>query len=153
MRYRGPGVAQWFFRDDEAAAKAFRDGYFYPGDLGAVDADGFLTLRGRSKDVIIRGGVNIYPPEIERVVSAVAGIAECCVFPVPHATFGEEIGIALVLAPGMSEEMARTAIAAECGLRLASYKHPKHLFFMETFPKNSGGKVVKPEVVKAALDR
>lgn len=151
VRYRGPGVAQWFYRDDEAAKNAFRDGYFYPGDLGAISTDGFLTLRGRSKDVIIRGGVNIYPAEIERVVSAVAGIADCCVFAVPHATLGEDVGIALVLAPDMSEDAARQAVMAECSLRLASYKNPKRVFFLPAFPRNSGGKVVKPEVVRAVL--
>ncbi|SLN71352.1 class I adenylate-forming enzyme family protein [Oceanibacterium hippocampi] len=152
VRYRGPGVAQWFFRDDEAAAKSFRDGFFYPGDLGVLDEEGFLSLKGRSKDVIIRGGVNIYPAEIERVVSAVAGVSECCVFPVPHATFGEEVGVALVLASGMSEDATREAIRVECAVKLASYKHPKHVFFMDSFPKNSGGKVVKAEVLKAVLD-
>lgn len=78
-------------------------------------------------------------------------MAECCAFPVPDKAFGEEIGIALVLSPDVSEEAARAAIAAECAAKLASYKIPKHMFFMESFPKNSGGKVVKPEVIKSAL--
>lgn len=151
VRYRGPGVAQWFFRDDEASAKSFRDGYFYPGDLGAVDDHGFLSLKGRSKDVINRGGVNIYPSEIERVASSVQGILECCVFPVPDAAFGEEIGIALVLSDGLSEAEARAAVMSECNAKLARYKQPKHLFIMDEFPKNSGGKVVKTKVIQRAL--
>jgi len=151
VRYRGPGVAEWFFRDEDAAAKAFHDGYFYPGDLGALDAGGFLTLKGRSKDVIIRGGVNIYPPEIERIASALPAVAECCVFPVPHAAFGEEVGIAVVLRDGADATAVQTSITEECAAKLARYKLPQHFFVMDSFPKNSGGKVVKPKVMEAAL--
>lgn len=153
VRYRGPGVAEWFFRDDEAAAKAFHDGYFYPGDLGALDGAGFLTLKGRSKDVIIRGGVNIYPPEIERIASAIPGVQECCVFPVPHEAFGEEVGIALVLDKDAESDAVQAAIAAECGVKLASYKSPRHYYFRDNFPKNSGGKIIKPQVVAAILGK
>ncbi|CAN0599160.1 unnamed protein product, partial [Laminaria digitata] len=151
VRYRGPGVAAWFFRDEEAAAKSFRDGYFYPGDLGALDEGGFLTLKGRSKDVIIRGGVNIYPPEIERIASAIEGVAECCVFPVPHATLDEEVGMALVLKDGAEASTVQTRITEECGAKLASYKLPRRFYVMDSFPKNSGGKVVKSKVIQAAL--
>lgn len=133
VRYRGPGVADWFFRDDESAAEAFHDGYFYPGDLGSVDDDGFLTLKGRSKDVIIRGGANIYPPEIERIAPSVPGVAECCVFPVPHETFGEEVGIALVLTESANSAEVEAAIAAECAVKLASYKLPRHFYICDSF--------------------
>lgn len=151
IRYRGPGVADWFFRDDEASEKSFRDGYFYPGDLGALDSAGFLTLQGRSKDVIIRGGVNIYPPEIERVASSIPGVLECCVFPVPDETFGEEVGIALVLAEGAEAQSIKSAVSVACAEKLASYKSPRHYYIRDSFPKNSGGKVVKPLLIKTIL--
>jgi acyl-CoA synthetase (AMP-forming)/AMP-acid ligase II len=153
VRYRGPGVAQWFFQDDDAAAKSFHGGYFYPGDIGALNEDGFLTLKGRTKDVINRGGVNIYPPEIERVAANMPGIAECCVFPVPHATLGEEIGIAVVLGPDLPPADAFAAVRAHCAALLASYKVPTQFFAVDEFPKNSGGKVIKSELVKSVLQR
>ncbi|SDW05971.1 fatty-acyl-CoA synthase/long-chain acyl-CoA synthetase/malonyl-CoA/methylmalonyl-CoA synthetase [Albimonas donghaensis] len=146
VRYRGPGVADSFFRDPEASATAFRDGWFYPGDLGALDADGYLTLRGRAKDMINRGGVNIYPQEIEQTLQGMEEVAEACVFPLPHAELGEEVCAALVLRDGDGVD----DLKARCRAELASYKVPSRWFVMESLPKNSGGKVVKAEVARIA---
>ena len=151
VRYRGPGVADSFFRDPEGSAKSFRDGWFYPGDLGSLDAGGYLTLRGRAKDMILRGGGNIYPLEIEQTLQGLPQVAEACVFPLPHAQMGEEVAAALVLRPGAGEE-ALAAIETACRGTLARYKVPSRWFVMESLPKNSGGKVVKAEVARLAAE-
>ena len=136
VRYRGPGVATGFFRDDDKSAEAFRDGWFYPGDLGRLDAEGYLTLLGRAKSVILRGGVNIYPLEIERTIGACPGVEEVSVFAVDDPDLGEEICAAVVAAPSVTEDVLR----AFCQSRLAPYKQPRHYDFRDALPRNSGGK-------------
>lgn len=138
IRYRGPGVATGFFNDPEKSAEAFRDGWFYPGDLGRMDAEGYLTLLGRAKSMIIRGGVNIYPVEVERALEAHPAIAEAAVFGIPDAQMGEEVCAAVVAATPVEE----SALDAHCRARLAPYKIPKRFVFLEALPRNSGGKVV-----------
>lgn len=137
IRYRGPGVAEGFFRDPERSAEAFRDGWFYPGDLGRMDAEGFLVLLGRAKNVVIRGGVNIYPPEVERVLEAHPLVAEAAVFGIPDREMGEEVAAAVVA----REPLAQDALAAWCRDRLAPYKIPRRLVFLDELPRNAGGKV------------
>ena len=145
IRYRGPGVAQGFFRDPEADRDSFRDGWFYPGDLGAIDTDGFLSLRGRSKDMIIRGGANIYPVEIEQTIAQVAGVRDVAVVGLPDAEMGEEICAVIVA----DESVTDAAIAAACRDRLAAYKVPRRIHFTDELPRNSAGKVLKPRLVEA----
>ncbi len=136
LRYRSPASPADFHVGDTIGA--FRDGWFYPGDLAQFDADGFLTLQGRAKDIIIRGGVNIHPSDIEQVLLDMPGVAEAAVTGVPSADLGEEVA-AFVVAPGLTEADIRT----ECAARLARYKVPKHVVFVAALPKNSGGKIVK----------
>lgn len=140
LRYRGPGVATGYHRDPEASAEAFRDGWFYPGDLAERDAAGFIALRGRKKDLIIRGGVNIHPLEIETCLMAHPAVAEAAVVGAPSAEFGE-----IVVA-----HVAGTADPAElrawCAARLASYKVPARVVIHAELPHNSSGKVVKAEL-------
>jgi len=145
IRYRGPGVATGFFRDPEADAEAFRDGWFYPGDLGVLDAEGFLSLRGRSRDMIIRGGANIYPVEIEQVIAQVPGVRDVAVVGLAHAEFGEEVCAVLVADAGLTAE----AVVAECRARLAAYKVPRHVRFVDELPRNSAGKVLKARLAEA----
>lgn len=152
VRYRGPGVAEGFFRDPENSATAFRDGWFYPGDLGEMDDEGFLSLRGRKKDVIIRGGVNIYPLEVEQVVTLMHEVADACVFPMPDAQFGEEVALVYVATPGADIDGLDERIRAYCAASIAPYKTPTRIFRLDSFPRNSGGKVVRAAVVEAALD-
>ena len=103
IRYRGGSVADGYYRDPEESAAAFRDGWYYPGDLGRFDADGFLYLTGRGKDMIIRGGVNIYPAEIEQTLIMHAAVAEAAVVGWPSAERGEEVAAFVVRKAPVSE--------------------------------------------------
>jgi len=139
IRYDGATVARGFYRDDDASREAFRDGFFYPGDLGYLNEEGYLFLCGRAKDMIIRGGVNIYPLEIESVLMTHPGVLEAAVVGVPSTEFGEEVA-AFVLPRGAQDA---AALAAWCRERLAPYKVPKHFRFVSDFERNSAGKIVK----------
>ncbi len=144
VRYRGPGVPSALYRDAEQSAAMFRHGWFYPGDLGLIDAQGFLHLTGRAKDMIIRGGVNIYPQDIERVLAAAPGVHDVAVVGWPSRAFGEELA-AFVVRRG---DVAETALLARCKAELASYKVPRGIFFVDALPKNSSGKVLKASLVE-----
>lgn len=144
IRYRAPTVADGFYNDDEAAREAFMDGWFYPGDLGMLNDEGYLFLRGRAKDMIIRGGVNIYPLEIETVLLNHPRIAEAAVIGAPSREFDEEVA-AFVKASGPLDE---AEVKAYCKQSLAPYKVPRHVFFVDDFKLNSSGKILKPELVR-----
>ena len=149
VRYRGPGVADGFHNDPAKSAEAFRDGWFYPGDLGRMDEAGYLTLLGRAKSVIIRGGVNIYPLEIERVIEGLPGVREAAVFGIADAMMGEEVCAAVAGAAELTAGSIRTA----CAERLAPYKVPRTVVFLDQLPRNSGGKVVLSEIRAQMADR
>ncbi|QCK84893.1 long-chain fatty acid--CoA ligase [Phreatobacter aquaticus] len=144
LRYRGPGVATAYYRDPEASVEAFRHGWFYPGDLAEIDAAGFVTLKGRAKDMIIRGGINIYPADVEAALTAHPAVAEAAVVGWPSQEFGEEIA-AFVRLAAPADEAALIAFAKE---RLARAKWPKAVFVVEDLPKNGAGKVLKRELVE-----
>lgn len=143
IRYRGPGVATGYHLDPEASLERFRDGWFYPGDLAAIDADGFVCLRGRREDVIIRGGVNVYPAEIEAVLTAHPAVLEAAVVPRASAALGEEV--AAFAAP--RAEIGVEALAAWCAERLAPYKRPAVIVSLAELPRNSAGKVLKSRLI------
>ncbi|MDO8279334.1 MAG: AMP-binding protein [Burkholderiaceae bacterium] len=143
IRYRGPAVADGFYRDPEASLEAFRDGWFYPGDLGNFNEEGFLFLKGRAKDMIIRGGINIYPLEVETTLLNHEHVADASVVGWPSREFDEEVA-AFVMLKG---DVAPEALIALCKSRLASYKVPRQIFVVEQLPRNSLGKVVKSELV------
>jgi acyl-CoA synthetase (AMP-forming)/AMP-acid ligase II len=143
IRYRSPSVAEGFYGDPEASEEAFRDGWFYPGDLGALNEEGYLFLKGRSKDMIIRGGVNIYPQEIEAVLMDHPAVLEAAVIGWPSREFNEEVA-AFVIRKGQAEEADLVAL---CRQALAPYKVPRGIFFVDELPRNSLGKVVKAELV------
>ena len=144
IRYRGAGVATGFHNDPAASAEAFRDGWFYPGDLGRLDASGFLYLVGRAKDVIIRGGVNIYPAEIEAALLDHPDVSDAMAIGWPSREMGEEVAAFVVPLPGrtISEDVLR----AHCRRRLAAYKAPRAVFVLDTLPKTDTGKVRKDEL-------
>ncbi len=144
LAYRGPGVARGFFEDPEADAEAFHDGWFLPGDLAAVDASGFVTLKGRRKDMIIRGGVNIYPAEIESVLLSDPAVAEAAVLGWPARDLGEEVAAFVLPRPGGAAAPEPEALRALCAARLAPYKVPRAVFVIEEMPKSSAGKLLKP---------
>ena len=142
LRYRGPGVAEGFHNDPEASCEAFRHGWFYPGDLGEIDARGYVFLRGRRKDMIIRGGVNIYPGEIEAVLAGHPQVADVAVVGWPSPRLGEEVA-AFVVTRAPADVAALTAW---CRDKLAPYKVPARIDVTDALPRNSAGKVLKQEL-------
>jgi len=139
----GPNVFCGYWRQPEKTRAEFRDdGFFITGDLGRIDTRGYLTIVGRSKDLVISGGYNIYPKEIESEIDLLPGITESAVFGVPHPDFGEGVTAVVVraaAAPPLSEAEALAALR----VRLAAYKLPKRVIFVEDLPRNSMGKVEK----------
>jgi acyl-CoA synthetase (AMP-forming)/AMP-acid ligase II len=144
IRYRGGSVAESYYRNPEESATAFRDGWYYPGDLGRFDADGFLYLTGRSKDMIIRGGVNIYPAEIEQTLATHPAVVEVAVVGWPSQERGEEVAAFVVCRAGVTEQ----DLLAHCRGSLAPYKIPRGIFIIDQLPKSGLGKVLKPALVQ-----
>ena len=142
IRYRGPAVADGFWNDPEASRESFRDGWWYPGDLGMLDASGYLYLKGRSKDMIIRGGVNIYPGEIEAALQSHPAVADSAVVGWPSREFNEEVAAFVILKGAASPSELR----ALCKSRLAPYKVPREVFVVQEFPRNALGKVIKADL-------
>jgi len=141
---RGDSVMRGYWQDPQATESALREGWLYTGDLGAFDADGFLTLKDRSKDLIISGGSNIYPREIEEVLLKHAGVREASVVGRPHPDWGEEV-VAFVVARGPGAVDA-AALDALCQENIARFKRPKAYRFVDSLPKNNYGKVLKTEL-------
>ncbi len=142
IRYRGPGVAVGFYGDPEPGSTAgafFRDGWFYPGDIGEMNEEGFLFLRGRAKDMIIRGGANIYPSDVELVLQAHPAVEEAAVVGWPSTEYGEEVA-AFVIVHGT---IGGPELIAHCRERLARHKVPRDVFLVDDLPRNSTGKVLK----------
>jgi len=144
LRYRSAASADSYYRSDDTAA--FRDGWFYPGDLGAFDGEGFLKLLGRAKDMIIRGGVNIYPGDIEATITAVPGVAEAAVVGLPSPDLGEEVVAIVVRREG--GDVSAEALRAACAERLAPYKVPSRFVFVDDLPRSGIGKVNKRELIE-----
>ena len=139
IRYRGPGVAPGFYKETGGEGAFFRDGWFYPGDLGCHDEDGYLFLRGRAKDMIIRGGVNIYPTDVEQVLQTHEAVQDAVVVGWPSPEFGEELAAFVVPRQPLEEG----ALLEFCRASLAPYKVPRAVFFVDDLPKNPTGKVLK----------
>jgi malonyl-CoA/methylmalonyl-CoA synthetase len=142
IQVKGPNVFQGYWQMPEKTAQEFTaDGYFKTGDVGKVDANGYVTIVGRSKDLIISGGYNVYPAEIEGYINGLAGVAESAVVGVPDADFGE-VGVAVVIAkPGAVLEPV--AIIAQLKAMLANFKIPKRCYVVPELPRNAMGKVQK----------
>jgi len=139
---RGPNVFKGYWQMPEKTAAELRaDGFFITGDLGKVDADGYVHIVGRGKDLIISGGYNIYPKEIELILDTQPGVLESAVIGVPHPDFGETVVGILVPRPGQQPDLE--AIMAKAGTSLARFKHPRKLIVMEHLPRNTMGKVQK----------
>jgi len=141
---RGHNVMKGYWRNPEATAAAIPDGWFRTGDLARTDDDGYLFIVGRQKELIIRGGYNVYPREIEEVLHEHRAVAEVAVIGIPDADLGEEVGAAVRLEDGT------TATAAELRAftreRLAAYKYPRHVWFVRELPKGPTGKILHREV-------
>jgi len=141
---RGHNVMKGYRGMPNATAEAIRDGWFRTGDLARVDDDGYFFIVGRKKDLIIRGGYNVYPREIEEVLHEHPAVAEVAVVGIPHAELGEEIGAAVQLKPGATA--APQELRAFARERVAAYKYPRHVWLVRELPKGPTGKILHREV-------
>jgi malonyl-CoA/methylmalonyl-CoA synthetase len=148
IEVRGPNVFRGYWRMPEKTAAEFRkDGFFITGDVGRLDPRGYLFIVGRAKDLIISGGYNVYPVEVETELDALAGVAESAVIGVPHPDFGEGVTAVVVLRPGAA--LDESALRAALEQRLAKYKLPKRIVFVSEMPRNAMGKVQKAALREA----
>lgn len=142
IEVRGPNVFKGYWRmPDKTAAEFRRDGYFITGDLGMVDAQGYLHIVGREKDLVITGGFNVYPKEIEQLIDDLAGVEESAVVGLPHADFGEAVTAFVVRQQGADITEAKLLSALQG--HLARFKQPKRIIFVDQLPRNTMGKVQK----------
>ena len=141
---KGHNVMRGYYKRPEATAEAIVDGWFHTGDIGTVDDDGYYYIVDRKKDMIIRGGFNVYPREIEEVLYAFPAVAEAAVIGVPHERHGEEVKAVIALKPGATT--TADDIIAYCKEHLAAYKYPRTIDFRDTLPKGPTGKILKREL-------
>tara|TARA_R110002072_G_scaffold231236_5_gene388576 strand:+ start:1471 stop:2868 length:1398 start_codon:yes stop_codon:yes gene_type:complete len=142
IQVRGPNVFCGYWKLPEKTAEEFTtDGYFVTGDKGVIDVDGYVSIVGRSKDMVITGGLNVYPKEVEVVIDALPGVLESAVIGLPDDDFGESV--AAVVVPDGSDELDAEAIRVAVRARIAGYKVPKAVFLIDELPRNAMGKVRK----------
>jgi malonyl-CoA/methylmalonyl-CoA synthetase len=145
VEVRGPNVFKGYWNLPEKTAADIRgNGYFITGDLGLIEGDGYLRLIGREKDLIISGGLNVYPKEIEDAIDALPGVVESAVFAIPHADFGEAVAAAVTLQAGATASPAD--IIAALRTQLAGFKTPKRIYLLDELPRNAMGKVQKAKL-------
>jgi long-chain acyl-CoA synthetase len=142
---KGAPVIKGYINRPEATAEAITDGWLHTGDVARIDEDGFIFIVDRKKDMVLRGGENVYCAEVEAAIYRHPAIAECCVFGVPDDRLGEEVGVAIVLKAG--ESLTADALRADCGTHLSKHKIPRYIWFMtEALPRNASGKFLKREL-------
>jgi malonyl-CoA/methylmalonyl-CoA synthetase len=142
IEVKGPNIFIGYWRMPEKTREEFTaDGWFKTGDVGKIDADGYVTIVGRSKDLIITGGYNVYPAEIEGYLNEIQGVAESAVIGVPHPDFGE--GVVAVVVPKAGVSLESAALIAALKGRIASFKVPKACLVIDALPRNTMGKVQK----------
>ena len=142
VEVKGPNVFQGYWQMPEKTRTEFRpDGFFITGDLGQLEADGYLRLVGRAKDLIISGGLNVYPKEIEEALDALLGVEESAVFGIPHPDFGEAVAAAVTAQHGAS--LNPESMIAELRAQLAGFKTPKRIYIVDELPRNAMSKVQK----------
>ncbi len=147
---RGPNVVSGYENNPEANAKSFTNGWFRTGDQGFLDEDNYLTLTGRLKELINRGGEKIGPREIDEVLLSHPAVAEAVAFGVPHPAWGEEVAAAIVLKEGLETPTGESAILAFCKERLlADFKCPKKIYITNAIPRTATGKIQRGAVAKA----
>jgi malonyl-CoA/methylmalonyl-CoA synthetase len=147
LEVRGPNVFKGYWRMPEKTKDEFRkDGYFITGDIAQIDSDGYITIVGRTKDLIISGGYNVYPKEIEKYIDDIESVMESAVIGAPHPDFGEAVIAVIVCIKGKSvtTEQIQSALKVD----VANFKCPKEIFFLESLPRNTMGKVQKNELRK-----
>jgi acyl-CoA synthetase (AMP-forming)/AMP-acid ligase II len=142
---KGGNVIKGYLNREEATAESIQDGWLRTGDIARIDEDGFVFIVDRAKDMVLRGGENIYCAEVESAVFKHDAVAECTVFGVEDERLGEEVGIAIVLAEG--ETLTADAIREHCSKLLASFKIPRYIWLRtEKLPRNASGKFLKREL-------
>jgi long-chain acyl-CoA synthetase len=141
---RGHNVMKGYWKRPDATAEAIRDGWFHSGDMATMDADGYFFIVDRKKDMIIRGGYNVYPREVEEVLYEHPAVREAAVVGLPHDEYGEEVGAAVVLKDGAqaSEQELRDYVKEQ----VAAYKYPRRVWFVDELPKGPTGKILKREI-------
>jgi malonyl-CoA/methylmalonyl-CoA synthetase len=144
---KGPAVTPGYWRKPEETAKAFEEGWFRTGDLGRIDEDGYYYLTDRIKHIIISGGENISPKEIEAVINQVEGVVESSVVGIPDEKWGEKVVAAVATKPGY--RVKAHEIQVSCKKHLHNWKCPKEIVFLNELPKNTMGKVLKEELKKS----
>ena len=151
LEVRGPNVFAGYWRNPEKTAGEFRDGgWFVTGDIATMAEDGRITLVGRAKDLIIAGGLNIYPKEIEEALDALPGIEESAVIGVPHPDLGE--GVVAVVVAQKGAVLNPQALLAGLEGQLAKFKRPRHIAVVDSLPRNAMGKVQKAELRRVYAD-
>ncbi|MBP2291380.1 malonate--CoA ligase [Azospirillum rugosum] len=142
IEVKGPNVFSGYWRMPEKTKQEIKpDGFFITGDVGKVDGRGYVHIVGRAKDLIISGGFNVYPKEVETVIDAIDGVVESAVVGVPHPDFGEAVTAVVLRKPGAT--LDEVAVVAVCKQQLANFKVPKRVFFVDELPRNTMGKVQK----------
>lgn len=149
--FRGPQLCQGYYNNPEETKSSFKDGWFYTGDIGKMDEDGYLYIVDRKKDMIIAGGYNIYPRDIEEVLYEHPKILEACVLGVPHEYRGETVKAFVV--PKQGETITEEELDAYCRKNLAPYKVPKLYEFREDLPKSAIGKILKKEIRESLKEK
>jgi long-chain acyl-CoA synthetase len=146
---KGPQVMKGYWNHPEATQAAFTaDGYFRTGDVGMIDEKGFLRIVDRSKDMILVSGFNVYPNEVEAIVTALRGVAECACIGVPDERTGESVKVFVVACPDAT--LSEEAVIAHCREQLAAYKVPRTVVFVDSLPKSTVGKILRRELRTAA---
>ena len=138
---RGPGVMKGYMNQPETTARTLANGWLHTGDLARMDEDGYFYIVDRKKDMIIRGGYNVYPREIEEVLYTHPAVAEAAVIGIPHSELGEEVAAAVVFRPG--EQITAEELQQFVKERVAPYKYPRKIHLMDELPKSHTGKILK----------
>lgn len=147
---RGSSVIKGYINRPEATAESITDGWLHTGDIARLDEHGFIYIVDRKKDMVLRGGENVYCAEVETTLYRHPAIAECCVFGVPDERLGEEVAAAIVLKPGQSLDDA--GLLEHCAAHMAKHKHPRHIWFLdEALPRNASGKFLKKDIRERLL--
>jgi acyl-CoA synthetase (AMP-forming)/AMP-acid ligase II len=146
---RNPGGHREYYKDAEATARQWEGGWLHTGDLGHLDADGYLYIVGRKKEMIVRGGMNVYADDVEAALQAHPAVIEAAVVGIPHEVLGEDVAAYVVLQPGSGTTTEE--LIAFAGQRLADYKVPRQVRVVAELPRNAGGKVVKSQLASTAV--
>jgi long-chain acyl-CoA synthetase len=148
---KGENISPGYYKNPQATAEMFRDGWLFTGDMGKLDEDNYLFIVERKKDLIIRGGLNVYPKDVEEVIYQLEGVQEAAVVGIPDDFMGEEVCAYIV--PKADRTMTAEEVVAHCQANLAKYKTPRHVEFVTALPKTGIGKIQKKEIRKLASAR